>query len=365
MRVPFLDLSVELKLLQKELDASFKKTLKSNSFILGDQVDQFEKEWAKYLGVKFAIGVGNGTDALVIALKALGVGPGDEVIVPALTFVATAFAVSIVGAVPVFVDVDLRSHLIDVSQIAKKVTRKTKAIIPVHLYGSPADMTQISKLAKKHKLFVIEDAAQAHGAVYKNKNAGTLSDIGCFSFYPGKNLGALGDGGAVVTNNLKLYEKIHGLRNYGQKEKYYSNFVGYNSRLDEMQAGFLRVKLKKLDAFNRKRQGIVNTYNAAFRKQSIEMPSVLSGASSSNHLFTIQIKNREKFMERMKNLDILTLIHYPIPLHLQRAYKHLGYTKGDFPVSEHIALSTVSLPLFSLMTKKQTDYVIESVIKSL
>lgn len=361
MNVPFLDLKQELKLLSTDLRRAFNKTVTAGMFILGEEVSSFEKEWAKYLDAKYAVGVGNGTEALVLALKALGVGEGDQVIVPAFTFVATAFAVTLVGAKPVFVDVKKTTHTIDTDKIEERINKNTKAIIPVHLYGHPADMGKIIRIAKRHKLFVVEDAAQAHGSLYKGEKVGTLGDIACFSFYPGKNLGALGDGGAIVTNNKALYERALLLRNYGQRKKYFSEIVGTNSRLDELQAAFLRVKLKKLDTFNKKRQKIVDTYKKAFLKLSLSMPTVLPNTQSSNHLFTIQVDNRDKCMKQLQDMGISTLIHYPVPVHLQAAYKILGYKKGDFPVSEWIASCTLSLPLFPLMSKKQISHVLKCV----
>lgn len=364
MNIPFYDLKLENKKQRRELSTSFKKTVENSSFILGKNVEEFEREWAKYLGVKYAVGVGNGTDALIIAIKACGIGSGDEVIIPAFTFVATSFAITLNGATPVFVDIDPKTHSIDVGLIEKAITKKTKAIIPVHLYGNPADMDKIIHIAKKHKLLIIEDAAQAHGAEYKKKKAGTMGHVGCFSFYPAKNLGALGDGGAVVTNNKVLYGKILKLRNYGQIKKYHSESFGFNSRLDEMQAGFLRIKLATLDHANKKRRKIVDVYKKELSTY-VKFPRETENGKSCYHLFTIQLKSRAKRMKRLQKMGVSTLIHYPIPLHLQKAYKSLGYKKGDFPVSETIAETTVSLPLFPSMSLRQARYVISSVLKVL
>lgn len=365
MKVPFYDLEKENKLFEKELTASFKKTLSSSWFILGNNVDLFEKEWARYVKTKHAISVGNGTDALILALKALDIKQGDEVIVPAYTFVATAFAVSVLGATPVFVDVDPKTHVINPLLIEKKITKKTRAIIPVHLYGNLADMDEIMKIAKKHKLFVVEDAAQAHGALYKNKKAGGIGDIGCFSFYPSKNLGALGDAGITVTQNKKIADRLKSLRNYGQIKKYHSNEIGVNSRLDEIQAGFLYIKLKHLDSQNKKRRELAALYRRKLLDLPVIIPEDTKNSQPVHHLFTIQVKKRDTFIKKIERLGVQVLIHYPVPLHLQKAYRKMQFKKGSFPESERIADSTVSLPFFPSMSWEQLNYVVRSIQKVL
>lgn len=365
MRIPFYDLQLETGTISKKLIASFKLNIDKSWFILGKDVELFEKEWAQYVKVKHAMGVASGSDALTLSLKALGIGAGDEVIVPSLTFVSTAFAVSLVGAKPVLVDVDSETHLINPVLLEGAITKKTKAIIPVHLYGSVSDMDEINKVANKHKLFVIEDAAQAHGATYRGKKTGALSDIACFSFYPAKNLGALGDGGIIVTNNKKLAEKVLILRNCGQRKKYYSDIIGYNSRLDTIQAGFLRVKLKTLDIQNIKRRKLAEKYKKLLGGLPLTIPSETKKTSSAHHLFTINVEKRDIFMKKLAKLGVQTLIHYPIPVHLQKAYTFLGYKKGSFPVSEKIADTTVSLPFFPSMTQEQLEYVVSSIKKVL
>lgn len=365
MNVPFYDLLREHKKYYKEIDAALKKTIKSSHFILGKQEKLFEEEFAQYIGGKFAIGVGNGTEALIIALKALGVKEGDEVIIPAFTFVATGFAVTLAGAKPVLVDVDSRTHAIDPERITSAITKKTKAIIVVHLYGLIGEFDKVKKIAKKHKLFIVEDAAQAHGAMYSGKNAGALGDISTFSFYPAKNLGALGDGGAVVTDSKILAEKVLLLRNYGQQEKYFSTIVGTNSRLDEIHAAVLRVKLKHLEVLNGNRRKFAKYYKDNIKGLDVTFPDVVQSSVPAYHLFTIQVKNRNVVQKKMTKMGIETLIHYPIPVHLQEAYTELKYKKGDFPVSEKIAESTLSLPFSPFITKKELDYVIQSLKKVL
>lgn len=365
MKVKFFDITREDFEIKKEIDEAMKRVIRSSSFILGEEVEEFEEEYSKYIGVKHVVGVGSGTDALFLSIKALGIGKGDEVILPSFTFIATALAVSHNGATPVLCDIDPKTHSIDASLIEKKITKKTKAIIPVHLYGNPANMDEIMKIAKKHKLYVIEDAAQAHGAIYKNKKIGSIGDLACFSFYPSKNLGCYGDGGAVVTNDDKLAKKIKLLRNYGQERKYFSKLKGFNNRLDGIQAAILRVKLKRLDEINKKRRENAGNFRTILSKTNVEMPSETLGGLSSNYIFTIQTNKRDEALQKLTQRGIQVLIHYPVPVHRQEAYKELGYKTGDFPVSEKIADTTLSLPLFAFLRKEEIRFVCKELIRIL
>lgn len=360
MRISFVDLKKEKDFFNGQIEKKIMGVINKGNFVLGNEVGKFEKNFAKYLGVKHVLGVANGTDALILSLKALGIGKDDEVIVPAYTFIATALAVSNNGATPVFVDVDEKTHNIDPKEIEKKITKKTKAIIPVHLYGNPAMLDEILKIAKKHNLFVIEDAAQAHGAVFKGKKVGSFGDLACFSFYPSKNLGAYGDGGAIATNDVKLARKINLLRNYGQEKKYYSLTQGFNSRLDEVQAAILLIKLKHLDKFNDKRRQIALLYKEELGG-IVEIPTETENGESVFHLFTLQVPKRDALIEKLKKIGIISLIHYPIPLHLQKVYSYLNYKKGDFPISEKIAKTTLSLPMHPFLEKSQVNYVVNVV----
>lgn len=353
MKIPFADLKKEHKLIKEELEKAIENVFAKGNYILGENVREFEKEWAKYLGAKYCFTVGNGTDALFLSLKALGIKEGDEVIVPDFTFVATAFAVSNTGATPVFVDVGIDSYNINPKEIESKISEKTKAIIVVHIYGNPADMDSILKIAKKYKLLVIEDAAQAHGAVYKNKKVGTIGDIGCFSFYPTKNLGCYGDAGAIVTNNTLIANKIMLLRNYGEGKKYYSEIIGYNSRTDEVQAAILHVKLKNLDKWNELRKEKVKLYKK-FLKDCV---SFQKEENSVYHIFSIRTKNRNSLMSALGREGVSSLIHYPVPLHMQKAYRDLGYKKTDFPVSLEIAKTEISLPIYPFLTEREISYI--------
>lgn len=362
MQVPFVNFHKEFETIQIDVQKELDEVFKNAYFIMGQKLQLFEKQFADYLGAKEAIGVGDGTGALFLAVQALGIGKGDEVIVPSFTYIATALAASHNGATPVLVDVLPDTHLIDPKEIEKKITKKTKAIIPVHFYGNSCDMDSIMKIAKKHKLFVIEDAAQAHGARYKGKKLGTFGDYGCFSFYPTKNLGAFGDGGAVVTNKTNLAKQIHLLRNYGQEKKYYSKIKGYNSRLDELQAAILSVKLKHLDAWNKKRTAHVAMYRKLL-KGIVDFASDTPNSTPSHYIFAIQVPQRDLMQKKLAEKGIGTIIHYPVPVHLQEAYKDLGYKKGDFPISEKIANTTLSLPLFPYITKEEITYVCDTIKK--
>ena len=349
INISFLDLKKQYVSIKEEIDIVIKRVVEKQIFLFGDELDSFEREFANYLGSSYFCGVNSGTDALIFALKALNVQNGDEVIVPAFSFIATALAVTAVGAKPVFVDIDSETYNIDISQIEKKITKKTKVILPVHLYGSPCDMDKIMQIAKLHKLKVVEDACQAHGAEFNLKKVGTFGDIGVFSFYPGKNLGAYGDGGGLCTNDEKLYKKFLSLRNYGQGKKYFHDEFGLNSRLDEIQAAVLRVKLKYLDKWNLERNNLAKIYkeNLNFKTQKI-----LSNTKSAYHIFAIEVPEREKIIDDLEKEGIQTLIHYPLPMHLQRCYNYLEYAKGDFPNAEKIAVNVLSLPLYPELKKE-------------
>ena len=345
--------------IKHELDEAYKRVMDSNWFILGKELKLFEQEYADYCGSKYCIGVGNGLDALHLIIRGYGIGEGDEVILPANTYIATALAVSYSGAIPVFVDCDRDTYNIDVSQIENKITSKTKAIIAVHLYGKTAEMETINKIAKKHNLKVIEDAAQAHGAYYKGKRVGNLGDAAGFSFYPGKNLGALGDAGAITTNDKQLAEKIYALRNYGSVEKYYHIYQGFNSRMDELQAAFLRIKLRYLDEWTEQRRKIADYYLEKLADLDVKLSNTENKEENVWHIFPVITKYRESVKKEMERNEIGVLTHYPIPIHLQEAYRELGYEQGDFPVSEQYAQQEISLPIWVGMTKKDCDVVVD------
>lgn len=357
MKIPFLDLKAPYRELRDELDDAYRRVMESGWYILGQEVEAFEQEFAAYCGVRHCVGVGNGLDALHLILRAMEIGPGDEVIVPANTFIATWLAVSYAGATPVGVEPDEQTCNLDPSRIEAAITARTKAIMPVHLYGQPADMDPICEIARRHGLRVIEDAAQAHGARYKGRRAGALADAAGFSFYPGKNLGAFGDGGAVTTDDDTLAEKLRTLRNYGSKLKYQHDCQGYNSRLDELQAALLRVKLSKLDEWNGRRCAVAAHLTAALSRQSVlKAPHVPDWSDPSWHLYVIRSDSREMVQRRLAEQGIGTLIHYPVPPHLQQAYANLGLGRGRFPLSERLAGQVLSLPIGPHITAEQLDY---------
>lgn len=343
-RIPFLDLKAPYLELKEELDAAYRRVMESGWYVLGNEVEAFEAEFAEFCGVKHCIGVGNGLDALHLILRALDIGHGDEVIVPSNTFIATWLAASYAGATPVPVEPDERTYNIDPSRIEAAITSKTKAIIPVHLYGQPADMDPINEIASRYNLKVIEDAAQAHGARYKGKCTGGLGIAAGFSFYPGKNLGAFGDGGAITTNDEELAAKIRMLGNYGSRIKYHHDARGFNSRLDELQAAFLRVKLKYLDEWNRRRSVLALEYNEKLHDiPGILLPFIPEWANPAWHLFVIQSSKRELIAKAFDNAGVGWLIHYPLPPHLQRAYD--GIVTDCLPIAESIAKRVISLPI--------------------
>ena len=342
--------------IHSEMQNAFQRVYESNWYIQGQELSQFELEYSKLNGTQFTIGVSNGLDALVLSLRALNVGPGDEVIVPSNTYIATALAVSHVGATPVFVEPRMETYNINPELIPLAITKNTKAIMPVHLYGQACEMDAIMEIAKAHSLFVVEDNAQAHLSSYNGKLTGSFGDVNGTSFYPGKNLGALGDAGAVTTNNEDFAQRIRTLRNYGSSEKYYNEEIGYNNRLDELQAAFLRVKLNYLQEWTNQRREIAKWYNEAFQdKQDFALPYVHENADHVYHLYVIRTSNREKIQNELAEKGVQSMVHYPVPPHLQRAYKHLGYSQGDFPIAEEIAKTCLSLPIWPGVLKSEIN----------
>lgn len=346
MKVPFLDLKGQYLEMKEDLDLACKRVLESGSYILGKELERFESEFASFSSCKHCVGVGNGLEALHLILRAMEIGSGDEVIVPANTYIATWLAVSFAGATPVPVEPDDRTYNIDAGGVEAAITKNTRAIIAVHLYGQPADMDTIKEMANRHGLKVVEDAAQAHGARYKGKRVGSLGDAAGFSFYPTKNLGAMGDGGAVLTNDDSIAEKVRMLRNYGSRIKYSNEVKGINSRLDELQAALLRVKLRRLDEWNERRRKAARIYFMGLKGISgLSLPFVPEWAEPVWHLFVVQASDRESLQEMLKRSGIETLIHYPIPPHLSGAYADRSWKKGEFPVSEKLANRVMSIPM--------------------
>ena len=347
IKVPFLNFSPMHSAIKAEMQDAFNRVYDSNWFVLGKEVEQFENAYATFNQVKHAVGLSNGLDALHLALKACGVGVGDEVIVPSNTYIATVLAVSYVGATPVFVEPNKETYNIDSIRIEAAITSKTKAIMTVHLYGQACEMTAIMELAKKYKLYVVEDNAQSQGATFDGIITGSWGDINATSFYPGKNLGALGDAGAVTTNSDELAQKVRVFRNYGSQKKYYNEVIGHNMRLDELQAALLSVKLKKLNEWTAQRQQIAAWYDEALKDvEGIILPKIAEGATHVFHLYVIRTNKRDELQKHLHENGVGTLIHYPIPPHLQDAYKDLGYKRGDFPIAEEIAETALSLPLW-------------------
>lgn len=358
MKIPYLDLGRIHESIRKELDQVYQSVMDGQWFIQGNYCKQFEDAFAKYCGVKHCIGVGNGLDAIRLTLQAAGIGEGDEVIVPANTFIATVLAITYVGATPVFVDADPKNYNIDLNLIEKKITSRTKAVIVVHLYGHAVDAEKIAGLKEKYSLMVIEDAAQAHGAVIRGKRVGTLGDAAAFSFYPGKNLGALGDGGAVVTNDDKLAERVRAIANYGSKEKYVHLFKGCNSRLDELQAGFLFVKLPYLDSWNDERRAIASRYNKEIINEKLILPEWDGGKDHVFHIYPVLCENRERLTVYLNERGIATNVHYPIPIFEQEAYQEFESEQGCYPVTTMICKQEVSIPLYPGLKKEEQDYII-------
>lgn len=391
MNIPLIDLKAQYESLAENLDKAALGVLSSANYIMGKTVTDFEKEFADFIGVKHAISVGNGTDALVLALKSMGIGEGDEVITTPFTFFATAETISAVGATPVFVDVDKETFNIDVTKIEEKITSKTKAIMPVHIFGQSADMDEINEIAKKHNLYVIEDACQAIGGKYKGRKIGTLGDVACFSFFPTKNLGCAGDGGMIVTDNDEIAIIARALRTHGSGEngqkaynllnnieeeiktaegandtvynplKYYNYLIGFNTRLDAIQAAILSVKLKEIDSWNAKRREIVELYNEALQNSDLVTPVARDYNDHVYHMYILQSENREEVLAKLKEAGIATGVYYPVPLHLQKVYKNLGYKEGDMPVSEYLSHRTFAIPVYPELTKEQIDYIISKI----
>lgn len=362
VQVPYLDLGKIHKPIQEQLDEAYRNVMERQWFIGGVADKEFEQEFAAYCGTKECIGVGNGLDAIRLIMLAYGIGKGDEVIVPANTFIATVLAVTEVGATPIFVDADKNTYNIDIDKIEEKITNRTKAIIAVHLYGRIVEMDRICDIAKKYSLKVIEDAAQSHGAVYKGKKAGNWGDAAAFSFYPGKNLGALGDAGAVVTNETALAEKIRAIGNYGSHEKYRHVYKGCNSRLDELQAAFLSVKLICLDEWNKERQEIARRYASDIKNSKIMLPMINDNTDNNvYHIYPILVENRDAFIEYLKEKGIVAMVHYPIPIVSQQAYAEYAGQIDKYPVTKRICGQEVSLPLYPGMSKEQIEWVIECV----
>lgn len=361
MKVPFVSFLPMEKEIGEEIKLAFERVFSRSWYIEGEEDKSFEKSFAEYIGVDHCIGVGNGLDALMLALKSLGIGEGDEVIVPSNTFIATALAVSYVGANPVLVEPDISTYNINPSLIEEKITDRTKAIIPVHLYGQACDMDSIMEIARKYDLRVVEDCAQAHGALYKGKIVGSFGDLAAFSFYPGKNLGALGDAGAVVTRDAGLAKMIRAIGNYGSDYKYHHIYKGNNSRLDELQAAFLSVKLKHLDRMNEERRRIADCYINGIKNSKIILPVVNSDCLPVWHIFAVRCDERDALEMHLNQKGIGTNKHYPIPIHLQECYKDLGLSKNDLPIAEKISETELSLPMFYGMSDDDIQYVIDAI----
>lgn len=359
MKVPFASFEPMHKEIKKEIFDKFQEVYEKNWFILGEEVTKFENEFAQFCDVKYCIGCGNGLDALYLILRGYNIGMGDEVILPSNTYIATALAVSYVGAKPVFVEPDLLTYNINPELIEKAINKKTKAIIAVHLYGQPADMDKIREIARKYNLKVIEDSAQAHGALYKGVRTGSLGDAAGFSFYPGKNLGALGDAGAVLTNDTNLADKVRAISNYGSDRKYHHIYKGTNTRLDEIQAAFLSIKLKNLDKWNEDRRRTAQKYLSGMNNPNIIMPIESQYNRHVWHLFVIRTEKRNELEKYLYDNEIGTTIHYPIPMHMQQAYHELGLEKNDLPICEQISREVISLPMWYGMPDKEINYIID------
>jgi dTDP-4-amino-4,6-dideoxygalactose transaminase len=358
-KITCLDLRGQHQQIKKEIFEAFEKVYEKTAFSGGPFVEEFEKAFAPFCHAKYAIGVSNGTTALHLAMLTLGIGAGDEVIIPANTFIATAWGVSHAGATPVFADCDANTWEIDITKIEEKITSKTKAIIGVHLYGQPFDIGGVEAICKKHNLKFIEDAAQAQGAYYKNQPVGGFGEMACFSFYPGKNLGACGEAGGITTNNEEHARHLQSLRNHGSTVRYYHDEIGYNYRMGGLEAASLTIKLKYLNEWNNRRRVIAKRYQNEVKNSRIKMQAQPAWADSIYHLFVVTTDNKEKFIKHLEGNNIIPAFHYPVPCHLQKAYAHLGYKKGDFPNSEYLAANCVSLPMYAELADNEVDYVID------
>lgn len=344
---------------QKEFEEAAIRTLRSGWYILGNELKSFEEKFAAYTGAKYSVGVGNGLDALTLAVRALGIGEGDEVIVQGNTYIASVMGISINGATPVFCEPD-EYYMLDAKRLEEKLTDKTKAVMVVHLYGHSADMESICAFCKKHNLKLVEDCAQSHGSFFKGKMTGTFGDIGCFSFYPSKNLGAFGDGGAIVTDSEEYRDKIKMLRNYGSSVRYYNDEVGVNSRLDEIQAALLSVRLAHMDELTKEKKEIGARYLEKIRNDKFVLPKIAEGSDHIFHQFVIRSKERAKLIDYLNEKNISTIIHYPVPPHLSKAYEYLGIKKGTLPITEQYADEVLSIPMYNGLTKEEQDYVIKA-----
>ncbi len=364
MQIPWMDFSHQFNGQKQVYWRLIQQLNRRGDFILGEEVARFEQEFAKYCGARYGIGVNSGTDAMWLSLTALGIGPGDEVITSSFTYIATAIAIALAGAKPVLVDIDPVSYNLNPKQAADAVTPKTKAILPVHLYGQAADMMELKALAKRRKLWLIEDAAQAHGAEYRNRKVGNLGDVGCFSFYPTKNLGCWGDGGIVVTNLKSAADRLRMLRDHGRKEKYLNLVPGQNSRLDTLQAAILRVKLKSLDRWNQKRRELARYYTRQIQKHApgVVTPVEQPGKDHVYHLYVVRVKNRDQIQSRLASRGIQTVVNYPKPYYLQPAFRYLGYRRGAFPVTEQVSDEVLSLPLYPDLSKQKIDYIVRQLV---
>jgi dTDP-4-amino-4,6-dideoxygalactose transaminase len=358
--IPLVGLNDQYQTIKTEIDGAIENIISRSAFIGGEEVRRFEEEFAAYCEAKACVGVGNGTDALYLTLKAMGIGAGDEVITVAHTFIATSEAISLTGARPVFVDIAEDTMLMNPALLEAAITSRTRAIVPVHLYGQPCDMDRIMEIAARHNLKVVEDAAQAHGARWRGRRVGSLGDAATFSFYPGKNLGAFGDAGAVISNDEELIERVRMLANHGRLEKYTHRMEGHNSRLDGLQAAILRVKLRHLDQWNETRRQHADFYREALTGSEVRSPEVNENALPVWHLFVVRVPDRESFQQRLKDQGVATGIHYPVPLHLQPAYEHFQLSRGSFPVTEMVANEVVSLPMYPELTSEQLETIVNA-----
>ena len=361
--IPLVDLKAQYALIRQEVDAAISRVVGNADFILGSEVDAFESEFANYCQAEHAVGLDSGMSALELGMRALGIGPGDEVITPVHSFIASSSAISFTGATPVWVDVDPETYNIDFSQVEAAITDRTKAIMPVHLYGQPADMDPILEIARRHRLFVIEDACQAHGARYHGRRVGAIGDIGAFSFYPGKNLGAYGDAGALVTNNAEIADRVRMMRNYGQRKKYEHAYLAWNRRLDTLQAAVLRVKLPHLDSWNEARRRNASMYDELLAGARLDLPTTTPDHDHVFHLYVIQADRRDDLLDHLAKDGIRAGIHYPIPIHLQEAYRDRGVGPGSFPVTESMASRLLSLPMYPELDENQLRRVADAVTR--
>lgn len=361
--IPLVDLKAQYQTIKPEVNSAIKNVLESTHFILGEEVTSFEQKFAKFQDTKYAAGVANGLSALELGMRASGIGEGDEVITPVNSFIASSSAISFTGAKPVLADCEESSFNIDPTKIEEKITKKTKAIMPVHLYGRPADMDHILKIAEKYNLLVVEDACQAHGASYKGKKVGSIGTFGAFSFYPGKNLGAYGDGGMLTTNNEQLIKTVSSMRNYGQTKRYHHRYLAWNSRLDTIQAAILLVKLKYLKSWSEARLNAAKLYNKLLKDLPIITPQIPEDSIHVFHLYVIRTPKRDLLSDYLNKKGIATGLHYPVPIHLQEAYKQLGYSKGDFPVAEKLSQEILSLPMFPELKETEIEFIAKQIKK--